>query len=159
GHALEHAGVASDRVGATLSKLDVEFNDVRIESDRVDSDRTTALDALKRAQQALDATRIARAARDSELASARIEHEWRANQVRVREHELAGLAARLTSLEQLDAARAGFGDAARTVLANANGKVNQKGAVADYIEVTTGYERAVDACLSDLLQHVVVERA
>ena len=70
--------------------------------------------------------------------------------MRSREHELAGLAARLTSLEQLDAARAGFGDAARAVLVNANGKVNQKGAVADYVEVDTGYERAVDACLSDL---------
>jgi chromosome segregation protein len=157
-HALEHAAVASDRVAETLSKLDVEFNDVRIESDRVNGDRASTLDALKRAQHGLDATRIARAARESELASARIEHEWRAAQVRVREHDLAGLSARLTSLEQLDAARAGFGDAARAVLANANGAVNQKGAVADYIEVETGYERAVDACLTDLLQHVVVER-
>ena len=158
-HALEHAGAASDRVGETLSKLDVEFNDVRIESERVNGDRDGALDSMKRAQQSLDATRIARTARESELASARIEHEWRANQVRSREHELAGLAARLTSLEQLDAARAGFGDAARAVLVNANGKVNQKGAVADYVEVETGYERAVDACLNDLLQHVIVERA
>jgi chromosome segregation protein len=157
-HALEHAGAASDRVAETLSNLDVEFNDVRIESERVDGDRSASFEALKRAQQALDASRIARQARESELASARIEHEWRAGQVRAREHELAGLSARLTSLEQLDAARAGFGDAARAVLANANGKVNQKGAVADYIEVESGYERAVDACCSDLLQHVVVEQ-
>ena len=157
-HALEHAGAAGDRVAETLAKLDVEFNDVRIESERVESDRTAANDARRRAQLALDATRIARSARESELASARIEHEWRAGQVRSREHELAGLTARLTSLEQLDAARAGFGDAARAVLANANGKVNQKGAVADYIEVETGYERAVDACLSELLQHVIVEK-
>src|SRR5439155_2850912 len=158
-HALEHAGTAGDRVAETLSKLDVEFSDVRIESERVDADRSAALDALKRTQQALDAARIARSARESELASARIEHEWHANQVRASEHDLAGLAARLTSLEQLEDARAGFGDAARTVLANANGKVNQKGAVADYIEVETGYERAIDACLADLLQHVIVERA
>src|SRR4051812_13430263 len=68
-HALEHAGAAGDRVGETLSKLDVEFNDVRIESDRVDADRTAATDALKRAQQALDAARVARTARESELAS------------------------------------------------------------------------------------------
>src|SRR5204862_4350186 len=148
-HALEHAGAASDRVAETLGKLDVEFNDVRVESDRVEGERSSATEALKRAQQALDASRIARQARESELASARIEHEWHANQVRASEHDLAGLAARLTSLEQLDDARAGFGDAARTVLANANGKVNQKGAVADYIEVETGYERAVDACLAD----------
>jgi len=158
-HALEHAGVAGERVSETLAKLDVEFNDVRIETDRVEAERGAALDALKRAQHALDATRIARGARESELASARIEHEWRAGQVRAREHEIAGLSARLTSLKQLDADRAGFSDAARAVLANANGHVNQKGAVADYIDVETGYERAVDACLAELLQHVVVERA
>jgi chromosome segregation protein len=156
-HALEHAAAANERVVETLSKLDVEFNDVRVESERVDTERAITLEALRRAQEALEATRIARVARESELASARIEHEWRAAQVRSREHELAGLSARLASLEQLDADRAGFSDAARAVLANANGHVNQKGAVADYIDVDTGYERAVDACFSDLLQHVVVE--
>ncbi len=157
-HALEHAAVASDRVAETLSKLDVEFNDVRIESERVDTERTSTVDALKRVQETLDAARIARAARESELASARIEHDWRAGQVRAREHELAGLVARLASLEQLDANRAGFSDAARTVLMNAGDRVEQKGAVADYVEAMPGYERAVDACLSELLQYVVVER-
>src|SRR5439155_2436482 len=88
----------------------------------------------------------------------RIEHEWRARSVRSREHGLAGLDARLKSLEELDEARAGYGDAARTVLVQANGQVNQQGAVADYLEVEAGYERAVEACLADLLQHVVVER-
>ena len=34
----------------------------------------------------------------------------------------------------------------------------QQGAVADYLEVDAGFERAVEACLGDLLQHVVVER-
>src|SRR2546425_4922131 len=103
------------------------------------------------------AARIARSARESELASARIEHEWRARSVRSREHELAGVEARLKSLEELEAARAAYGDAPRTVLAQANGKVNQQGAIADYLEVEAGYERAVEACLGDLLQHVVVE--
>ena len=65
---------------------------------------------------------------------------------------------RLQSLEELDAARAGYGDAARTLLAQANGKVGQQGAVADYLEVDAGYARAVEACLADLLQHVIVER-
>ena len=74
-----------------------------------------------------------------------------------REQELAGLEARLKSLEELEAARAEYGDAARTVLAQANGKVGQRGAIADYLEVEAGYERAVEACLGDLLQHVIVE--
>jgi chromosome segregation protein len=157
-HSLENAAAARDRVLETLSKLQVEAEDVRIETDRLAGDRTTAAEGLRRAHEALDATRAARAARESELASARIEHEWRARSVRAREHELAGLMARLQSLEELEARRAEYGDAARTVLAQANGKVGQKGAVADYLEVERGYERAVEAYLGDLLQHIVVER-
>ena len=157
-HALEHAAAARDRVGETLSKLDVEAGDIRIESDRAAADRAAAVESLRRAHEAIEAVRIARAARESELASARIEHEWRARAVRSREHDLAGLEARLKSLEELDAARAGYGDAARTVLVQANGTVSQRGAIADYLEVDAGYERAVEACLGDLLQHVVVER-
>jgi chromosome segregation protein len=157
-HALEHAGATRDRVGETLSKLDVEMNDSRLEAERAGADRAAAGDALHAAQQAIEETRVARMARESELASARIEHEWRARRVRSGEHELAGLEARLKSLEELEAARAGYGDAARSLLARANGKVSQRGAVADYLEVDAGYERAVEACLADLLQHVVVER-
>jgi chromosome segregation protein len=157
-HAVEHATAARDRVAETLSKLDVEAADVRIEAERVASDRAAATEGLRRAHEAIEATHIARSARESELASARIEHEWRARSVRAREQELAGVEARLKSLEELEAARAGYGDAARTVLAQANGKVSQQGAVADYLEVDAGYERAVEACLGDVLQHVVVER-
>jgi len=157
-HALEHAAAARDRVGETLSKLDVEMNDAQIEAERAAADRAAALEGLRRAHDAIEASRIARTARESELASARIEHEWRARSVRAREQELAGVEARLRSLEELDAARAGYGDAARTVLVQANGKVNQHGAVADYLEVSKGYERAVEACLDDLVEHVVVER-
>ena len=66
--------------------------------------------------------------------------------------------ARLRSLEELDAHRAGFSDAARMVLVQANGHVGQMGALADVIEVEPRYERAVEACLGDLLQHVLVRR-
>jgi chromosome segregation protein len=157
-HALEHAAAARDKVAETLTKLDVERSDVRIQSERASGDRSAAADFLRRSHEAIEATRIARAARESELASARIEHEWRARAVRSREHELAGIEARLKSLEELEAARAGYSDAARAILVQANGKVNQLGAVADYLEVEPGFERAVEAALGDLLQHVVVER-
>jgi chromosome segregation protein len=157
-HALEHAGAARDRVAETINKLDVEAADVRIELERAAGDRTAASDGLRRAHEAIEATRIARVARESELASASIEHEWRARSVRAEEQKLAGLEARLTSLAELEAARAGYGDAPRAVLAQANGKVNQQGAVADYLDVDAGYERAVEACLGDLLQYVVVDR-
>jgi chromosome segregation protein len=157
-HSLEHSASARDRVLETLSKLQIESEDARIEDDRVAVERRSVADGLLRAQEAMEATRVARAARESELASARIEHEWRARAVRAREHELAGIQARLKSLEELQAGRAEYGDAPRAVLAQANGKVGQQGAVADYLEVDAGYERAVEACLGDLLQHVIVER-
>src|SRR5262249_12829401 len=131
-HALEHAAAARDRVGEAIGKLDIEANDARIQSERVAADRTAAADGLRRAHETIETTTIARTARESELASARIEHEWRARSVRAREHELAGLEARLKSLEELDASRAGYTDAARAVLVQANGKVNQQGAIADY---------------------------
>jgi chromosome segregation protein len=158
-HAVEHAVAARERVAETLTKLDVEAGDVRIESERVGGEWASITDGLRRAHDAVEATRVARAARESELASARIEHEWRAQAVRAREQNLAGLEARLRSLEELDAARAAYADAARTVLTQANGSVRQQGSVADYLEVETGYERAVEACLGALLEHVVVEEA
>jgi len=87
-----------------------------------------------------------------------MEHEARTRDVRVREQELAASEARLASLDELASTRGDFGDAARMVLVQANGHVGQQGAVADYLEVDSRYERAVEACLGELLQHVIVER-
>jgi chromosome segregation protein len=156
-HTIEHTTSARVRVSERLSALDVESSDLRVEADRVAVERTAAQDGLHRVQTAIETTRVARSARDSELASARIEHEWRARSVRAREHELAGLEARLKSLEELDSARSAYGDAARVVLAQPNAEIGQLGAVADYLDVEAGYERAVEGCLGDLLQHVIVE--
>ena len=157
-HAMEHAAAQKERVVETLARFDVEGDDLRRETEKVESEQAAASDALGRAHEALESLRVERAARESELATARGEHEWRARTVRTREQELAGIEARLGSLEELEASRAGFGDAARMVLVQANGHVGQQGAVADYLEVDGRYERAVEACLGELLQHVIVER-
>ena len=157
-HAAQHAAQQHERVGETLGKLDVEESDLRRELERTEAERTAAADHLARVQASLEALALQRAARETELATARAEHEWRAREVRTREQELAGLDARLASLQELAASRAEFGDAARVVLVQANGHVGQQGAVADYLEVEGRYERAVEACLGDLLQHVIVER-
>ncbi|HXG87957.1 MAG TPA: chromosome segregation protein SMC [Vicinamibacterales bacterium] len=156
--ALEAATAQRERSAEALGRLEMEASDLRTEHERAAAARSTAAAALTQGHDALDATKIARGARESELASARIEHEWRAREVRSREHELASLTARLRSLEELDAHRAGFSDAARMVLVQANGRVGQMGAVADVIEVEPRYERAVESCLGELLQHVLVER-
>jgi chromosome segregation protein len=157
-HAIEHAAAARERAAEELAKLDAELSDLRVEGEHADQDRAAAAEHLRRAQELLEETRLARASREADLASARIEHSWREQSLRSGERELAGLTARLRSLEELEAARAGFSDAARLVLAEANGHVGQQGAVADYLEVDRRYERAVESCLGDLLEHVVVEQ-
>ncbi len=155
-----HDSAASQRERAvdTQSRLEVEARELGAELERARAQRVSAAEALHRAQEGLDSARVARAARESELASARVEHEWRARDVRTREQDLAGMVARLRSLEEIEMHRGGFADAARMVLVNANGRVGQMGALADFIDVEPRYERAVEACLGDLLQHVLVER-
>ena len=155
-HAVEHAGVSRERVNEQLSKLDVELAEIAREVDRVNHEQTAADEALRRAQLAAQATQRARGARESELASARIEIEWRTRALRAAEHDVAAMSARLTSLEELDSARAGYTDAAKMLLTRANGRVQQMGSVADCLDVEPRYERAVEACLGDLLQYVIV---
>jgi chromosome segregation protein len=145
-------------VGETLAKLDVESADLRRELETVDASQLAAAAALTHAQAALEQVHLETAVRESELVAARAEYEDRLRGVRDREQELARGEARLSSLVELDATRGEFGDAARMVLVQANGKVSQQGAVADYLDVDRRYERAVEACLGDLLQHVIVER-
>lgn len=155
-HAIQHAEEAAARVSEELAKLGVEEADVRMEKERLETDRAATADGLRRAQEAVEASMHARTARETELASARIELEWKSSSLHARERELAGLTARLTSLTDLEKARAGYTEAARMVLAEADGHVGQQGSVADHLEVEPKYERAVEACLADLLQHVIV---
>jgi chromosome segregation protein len=154
----DSAAAQRERAVAVQSRLELEARELAAELDRARAQRVSVAEALHRAQENLESARMARAARESELAGARLEHEWRSREVRTREQELTGMAARLRSLEEIDTHRGGFADAARMVLVNANGKVGQMGAVADFIEVEPRYERAVEACLGDLLQHILVER-
>jgi chromosome segregation protein len=157
-HAMEHAAAQRERVSATLGKLGIEQDDLNRETEGVEAEGRTAQESLSRAQVAMEQIRIASAARGSELASARTALDAQTKTVREFEQEFARSEARLVSLVELASSRAEFGDAARMVLVQANGQVGQQGAVADYIEVDRRYERAVEACLGDLLQHVIVER-
>jgi len=155
-HAMEHAAGARARIREQLHKLEVESNDVRVEAERASLEEAAAEEAMTRARDAMDALRLERATRESELAGARTDRDARTRAYRSREHELAGLLGRLRSLEELAAARAEYGDAARLLLAESAHDVAQMGSVADFLEVEAGYERAVEAGLGDLLQHVVV---
>jgi chromosome segregation protein len=140
-----------------IARLEVERADLRLQAERAARDRSEAEDNMQRAAEAMEALRLDRAAQDLALAAARTEREATSQELRTRERELAGIVARLKSLEELDAARAEYGDGARLVLAESGSDVAQIGSVADFLDVDSGYERAVEASLGDLLQHVVVE--
>jgi chromosome segregation protein len=155
-HAVAHASAARSRIGEQIGKLEVEAGDLRIEAEKAAQERSAAEAGLARAQEAMNALHVERAARESELAAARSSREALTREFRAAEHEVAGVAARLRSLEELNAARIEYGEGARVVLAESNGDVGQLGSVADYLEVSAGSERAIEACLGDLLQHVVV---
>jgi chromosome segregation protein len=157
-HALQHAAQQQERVGESLLRLDLEQEDVRRETERLSAERSETVEALARARDVLADLRRERAARDAELVAARARQEELVRDVRAREQAVATVGARLASLEELAGSRADFSDAARMVLIQANGHVGQQGAVADYLEVEGRYERAVEACLGDLLQHVIVDR-
>jgi chromosome segregation protein len=157
-HVMEHTANQHERVGEQLARLDVEQDDVRRETQKVEADRASAADARAQAQAALERITVELTERRTQLALSRGAHEERTKDLRAREQELAAIEGRLASLEELAASRADFSDAARMVLVQANGRVGQQGAVADYLEVDSRYERAVEACLGDLLQHVIVER-
>jgi chromosome segregation protein len=156
-HAMEHAAAARARMAEQIGKLEVESRDLRVEADRAAQDRTAAAESMERAREATEALRVDRVAKESELAGVRADRDGRALELRTRERDLAGLVARLESLEELDAARAEYGDGARLILAESQGEVAQMGSVADYLEVEVRHERAVEACLGELLQHVVVQ--
>ncbi|MBM3777685.1 MAG: chromosome segregation protein SMC [Acidimicrobiia bacterium] len=157
-HAASHAEAQRAAVAERLGRLAVEIADLDRERTAAEAQHSEATGALVRARDAMQQVDLDRAARESALATARTELDERLRRLRVREQDLAGLGARLASLEELAAGHGDFDDAARVVLAEANGKVSQQGAVADYLEVDGPYERAVEACLGDLLQHVIVER-
>ena len=157
-HVMDHTATHYERVVEQLARLDIEQDDVRREREKVDADRAAAADARSQSQTALERIASELAQRRAQLMLSRGEFEERTRDLRAREQELAAVEGRLASLEELAASRADFGDAARMVLVQANGRVGQQGAVADYLEVDSRYERAVEACLGDLLQHVIVER-
>jgi chromosome segregation protein len=155
-NAIERAIEARDRIAQELGRLEVESDDLRVEQEAALTERERASIALREAQAALEHVRGGRAASEAALGTARIEREWRERDLRTREREVSGLQARLKSLEELDAARAEYGEGARLLLASDESGITHFGSVADALEVDGDYETAVAACLGELVQHVVV---
>ena len=124
--------------GEPLAKLEVEERRPAGRSDRAPS----RIDApprtrMARAHEALETLRIDRGEpRVGAGRRARRARGARRGASRTRDTSLAGVTARLKSLEELDAARAEYGDGARLMLAEAPAaRSASMGAVADYLEV------------------------
>jgi chromosome segregation protein len=155
-HAIEAALAGRQRVQADLARLAAERDDLEVEVARITAERERTDAALAGAIDALDGLRHDRTAHEATLAGLRAERDRLIAARRELEQDIAGKAARVRSLEDFETARAAYGDAARQVLAGSEGRVHHAGSVADYLEVEPGFERAVEACLGELLQYVVV---
>jgi len=153
---IERSTEGRDRIAGELSRLDAEASDLRVEHDHRSQQLARARDALTSARRTVERTREGRAGDEAALALARASREARLRDLRDRERELAATMARLRSLEELEAAREGYGEAARAILHDGVGSLPHLGSVADYLEADARVERAVEACLGDLLQAVLV---
>jgi chromosome segregation protein len=155
-HAIDAALAGRQRVLADLSRLTAERDDLEVEAARIQAERERTDASLAAAIDTLDTLRHDRVTNESVLADQRTERDRLIAARRALEQDIAGKAARLRSLEDFESERAAYGDAARQVLAESDGRVRHAGSVADYLDVTPGFERAVEACLGELLQYVVV---
>ena len=152
---IDNAASVHRRIAESLAKTDAEAADLATESERMGQERSAAKAAHGEASARLQAVHAGRAERAAELASARAAVESLAGDLRDREQQVAVARARVESLEELEAGRAAYGEAAREILA-AGSQVAHHGSVADHIEVERADEPAVESCLADVLQDVVV---
>ncbi len=152
---VDNATAGHVRIAEALAKLDAERTDVDNQSARASEQRDAAEAAAAGVQGRLAAARARRTDAVAELAAARSRIEQGSADRQAREREVSAVRARLESLEEFEAARAGYGEGARAVL-TAQGSIAHHGSVADHLEVVQANERAVEASLADLLQFVVV---
>jgi chromosome segregation protein len=156
--ARENAAAVRDRVAAERERLEIESRELEAQAEQARTGREDASRALAAAREALTAATRSREAGEADLAARRAEREQVGLELGAAERDLAAREARLKTLEEIEASRATYGDAARYLLAEAPKGVKQHGAVADHLSVERTFERAVDALMGDLLQHVVVDR-
>jgi chromosome segregation protein len=155
-NAIDNAAASRERVLAELGRLAAERDDLEVEHARTEAERARVSSLLASAREALAALGDDRRRYDAERTSLRAERDRLAQSLREQEQRAAADEARLRSLEEFEKARAAYGDAARLVLSDPEQTVRHAGSVADYVDVAPGFERAVEACLGEVLQYVVV---
>ena len=155
-HVTQSAAEACERIDADSARLAAESADLDTEAARLAAGREENAAAMERLRAALDGVRAEREDSEARLAAANAARDALAADARTREQELAGVAARAASLEELIASREGYGDAAKLLLTAPGAPFEHMGAVADHLQVDREHERVVEAGLDDLLHALVV---
>ncbi len=154
--ARDNAAAIRERVAVERERLDLEARELSAELERTASDERASVIQLEDARAELERLRAERAAGQEAVARSRAERDELVRVLAEEKRRLAAREARLRSLEEIEASRATFGDAARFLLGESGGPLDCAGAVADHLQVDRSFERAVDALLGDALQHVLV---
>ena len=158
-HVVDNASATGQKIVDELGKLKAEADDLSTEWKKATAERSEVGDSADRMRTELDAIRRAGSDSEAQLASARRTQERLADDVRTHEQFLTAMTARVRSIEELLASREGYSDAARLVLSNSSDDLEHFGAVADHLDMDREHERAVEASLDELLQHIVVRSA
>jgi chromosome segregation protein len=154
-NARESVTGSSERAAAGLLKLAAELAELERERARVSGEQQ---DARRRGAEAeallaeLTAERERALARASE---AREKARALGLEAEAQQSERDSLAGRLASLEEIVATHAAFDEGVRALLERPQG-LELQGVVADAVETDSEHERAVEACLGDRLQAVLV---
>ena len=158
-HVVENAMATGQKLLDELGKLKAETDDLGTEQKKATTERSEVSESEGRVHAELDGVRRAAAEREAQLNSARESRERLAGDVRGHDQVLTAMTARVRSIEELLAAREGYSDAARLVLSQPSAELEHLGAVADHLDMNREHERAVEASLDELLQHIVVPSA
>ncbi|HUF46261.1 MAG TPA: chromosome segregation protein SMC [Vicinamibacterales bacterium] len=153
--ARDHASAARDRVAVDRERLALEAREVAAEIDRAATEFESASSAFEAARQTLGTLGSDRAAAEDALTRQRADRQAAIEAHAGLQRQVAGLEARLRSLEELEASRATYGDAARFLLSSGGADLGPDGAVADHLQVERTFARAVDALLGETLQRVL----
>ena len=153
---IENSTVAASRISESLLKLDVETTEIQADVQRTTEGRSKADKEVLRLRERIESAQSICLKRESELGVSKTDVENRVEDIRKREHDLASRRARVQSLEELEAGRTDYEEAARVVLGS-DDSIAHNGSVVDHLEVDREFEFAVESCLGELLQYVVVD--
>lgn len=153
---VNNSSLAASRISESLLKLEAEATEIQTNVQRNTEDRVGVDKEVLRLRESIESIKLICLKRESELGHSKIDVEHRIDDLHKREHELASRRARVQSLEELEAGRADYEEAARVVLGSV-GTIAHSGAVVDHLNVEREFEVAVEASLGELLQYVVVD--